>query len=78
MLTGNGTIVYDAGDANFRSDLKIGGSANTFTGQWNVESEGALLGGAANSLGTNSITVGPQGALETSYNVNDTAAGPGS
>ena len=74
LLTGSGTINYNEGDANFMSALKIGGSANTFTGQWNVL-QGALLGGGANSLGTNAITVAATGALETSYNVNDTVAG---
>ncbi|HEX3800067.1 MAG TPA: immunoglobulin domain-containing protein [Verrucomicrobiae bacterium] len=73
-LTGGGVITYNEGDTNFMSALKIGGAANTYTGQWNVQ-QGALLGGGANSLGTNSITVGPTGALETSYNINDTSAG---
>ncbi len=70
LLTGKGTINYDAGDTNFISDLDIDGTANTFSGPWNVV-QGALLGGAPGSLGTNSITVGVNGALETSYNVNN-------
>ena len=30
LLTGNGTINYDAGDTNLESDLNIAGAANTF------------------------------------------------
>ena len=74
LLTGNGTINYSAGDTNFGSDLDIAGSANTFSGQWNVL-QGALLGGATGSLGTNTITVGTNGALESAYNINNTNAG---
>ena len=74
LLTGNGTINYDAGDTNFASDLDIANGGNTFSGQWNVI-QGALLGGAAGSLGTNTITVGTNGALETLYGINDTNAG---
>ena len=74
LLTGNGTITYNAGDTNFASDLDIADGANTFSGQWNVV-QGALLGGAAGSLGTNTITVGTNGALETVYGINDTNAG---
>jgi hypothetical protein len=74
LLTGNGMINYSAGDTNFASDLKIAGATNSFSGQWNIL-QGALLGGAANSLGTNGITVGARGALETAYNINDTSAG---
>jgi hypothetical protein len=74
LLTGSGTINYDAGDTNFASDLDIAGTGNTFSGQWNVM-QGALLGGAAGSLGTNTITVGTNGALETLYGINDTNAG---
>jgi hypothetical protein len=74
LLTGSGTISFDAGDANFMSDLDIADGGNTFSGQWNVV-QGALLGGAAGSLGTNTITVGVNGALETVYNINNTNAG---
>jgi hypothetical protein len=73
LLTGNGTVNFDAGDTNFISNLDIAGGANTFSGPWNVV-QGALLGGAAGSLGTNNITVGPAGALETLYNLNDASA----
>ena len=74
LLTGSGTINCDAGDTNFESDLDIAGAANTFSGPWNVI-QGTLLGSAAGSLGTNSIVVGTNGALETLYNINDTNAG---
>jgi hypothetical protein len=74
LLTGAGTITYDSGAVNLTDDLRIAGAANTFSGQWIVE-QGTLLGSGANSLGTNSITVGANGALETAYNVNDTGAG---
>jgi hypothetical protein len=74
LLTGNGTIDYSAGDTNFESDLRIAGTANTFSGPWNVQ-QGTLLGSGVNSLGTNAITVGAGGALETAYNIDDTGAG---
>jgi hypothetical protein len=74
LLTGNGTINYDSGVTNDTGDLNIAGAANTFSGQWNVQ-QGTLLGSGTNSLGTNAITVAAGGALETAYNVNDTAAG---
>jgi hypothetical protein len=74
LLAGNGTISYSAGDTNFASDLAIGGAANTFSGQWNV-AQGAIVGTTSGSLGTNTITVGGNGALETAYNINNTNAG---
>jgi autotransporter-associated beta strand protein len=74
LLTGNGTVTYDSGATDFTGDLRVTGTANTFSGQWNVQ-QGALLGSGSDSLGANVITVGAGGALETAYNVNDTAAG---
>jgi hypothetical protein len=74
LLTGNGTISYDSGATNYTGDLDIAGTANTFSGPWIVQ-QGTLLGSGANSLGTNAITVGAGGMLETAYNVNDTGAG---
>ena len=58
LLTGSGTITYAyLTNVNYtNNDLIISGAANTFSGQWHVE-QGALLGNAANSLGTSSITV---------------------
>jgi hypothetical protein len=54
----------------YSNDLDIASSANTFTGPWLV-SQGPLLGSGLGSLGTNSITVATNGALETLYNIND-------
>jgi hypothetical protein len=70
QLSGAGTIQFTAPDTAFASDLNISGTTNTFSGQWNV-AQGALLGSGLNSLGTNSIIVGTNGALETLYNVID-------
>jgi hypothetical protein len=69
-LTGTGTITYSfLGTASYytSNDLVISGTSNTFSGQWIVQ-EGALVGNAPNSLGTNSIQVSANGALETTYN----------
>jgi hypothetical protein len=73
LLTGAGTITYSyVTNINYtNNDLIISGTANTFSGQWNIE-QGALLGNAPNSLGTNSITIGPTAALETTYNLRTT------
>jgi autotransporter-associated beta strand protein len=78
-LTGNGTIQYHA--YNTFTTLQTGSSAalniananNPYTGTWNVEL-GILVGSASNALGTNTITVGSQGALLTTYNLNNPAA----
>jgi hypothetical protein len=59
----------DAFHPTFIRGVNIAGSTNTFSGKWNVV-KGLLLGTGANSLGTNSITVGADGALETTYNIN--------
>ena len=48
-------------------------ATNTYTGTWNVTA-GVLLGSGANALGTNSITVGTNGALETTYDINSSNA----
>ncbi len=75
-LTGNGTIEYHAyNQATFATaysnNLNIAGTSNTFSGKWNVVT-GTLLGTGTNGLGTNDITVGAQGALETTYDVRNT------
>ena len=77
-LTGSGTIVLYLSNTNTfispplpPATLNIMGTTNTFTGQWNVL-QGPLLGSGTNSLGTNTITIGTNGILETSYPVNDT------
>ena len=76
VLTGSGNLAwYNFGPVSTESptnvhSLNITGSANTFSGQWDAE-VGALLGSGAGSLGTNTITVGNQGVLETLYDVNN-------
>jgi hypothetical protein len=76
VLSGAGTIelrldsYYSSFQPSFSNDLDIAGVNNPFTGAWLV-TQGPLLGGGSNSLGTNGITVGPNGALETLYNVNN-------
>jgi hypothetical protein len=78
-LTGNGGIRYHAYNtfttfqAGSSASLNVANSANTFTGPWNVEL-GALVGSALNALGTNSITVGTEGALQATYDINNPAA----
>ncbi|MDB6124296.1 MAG: Autotransporter-associated beta strand repeat protein [Pedosphaera sp.] len=75
-LTGNGTVEYRAYSgttfipANVAS-LNIAGVNNTFTGKWNVLL-GTLVGSAAGSLGTNTITVATNGAIQASYNIGNT------
>ena len=69
-----GPLTYTYNSTNItNNDLIIAHSGNTFSGQWNIL-QGALLGNAPNSLGTNSITIGTNGALETTYNLNNPGA----
>jgi hypothetical protein len=70
-LTGTGSIEFHAFDTSFSGGLNIAGTSNTFSGTWNVV-QGALLGSGTNSLGTGNITVGTNGALETTYDLNNT------
>ena len=73
-LTGHGNIEYHGYQSGFQAayvnNLNIAGASNTYSGTWNVVA-GTLLGTGTNALGTNSITVGPDGALETTYNLNN-------
>jgi hypothetical protein len=75
-LTGDGSIQYHGyiSTSTFRTDtdaaLNIANANNPYTGTWYVEL-GTLVGSAANALGTNTITVGPQGALQTTYDLNN-------
>jgi hypothetical protein len=76
-LTGNGNITYQA-YINFTTlqtasaaSLNIASANNPYTGTWNVPL-GSLVGSAVNALGTNTITIGAQGALQTTYNINNT------
>ena len=70
FLTGSASIEYHAFDTSLVGDLNISGSSNTYSGTWNVV-QGALLGTGTNSLGTNTITVGVNGALETTYDIHN-------
>jgi hypothetical protein len=77
LLTGTGTIQYLGYQSSFQTSfanavLNIANPANTFSGQWDVK-VGVLLGSAANSLGTNTITIESDGALETTYDINNPA-----
>lgn len=73
-LTGSGNLqFYNYNATNLdtvSSVLDITGTTNTFTGQWDVEF-GALVGSGINSLGDNTITVGTNGILETTYPLNN-------
>ena len=72
LLTGTGTLTYAfLGDPGYytSNDLVISNPSNTFSGQWNIQ-EGALVGNALNSLGTNTISIAANAALETTYNLN--------
>ncbi|HWH70331.1 MAG TPA: hypothetical protein VNT26_13175, partial [Candidatus Sulfotelmatobacter sp.] len=75
LLTGTGTIEYHGyNQPNFMpgniNNLNIAGSANTFSGNWNVVI-GTLLGTAPNALGHGDLTVGTEGALQTTYDINN-------
>ncbi len=74
-LTGSGTIEYRAySGATFNpatvASLNISNAANTFNGTWNVVL-GTLVGSSPGALGTNTLTVGAQGALQTTYSINN-------
>jgi autotransporter-associated beta strand protein len=75
-LTGNGTIEYRgySGGGVFQptwvSSLNIAGTNNTYTGTWNVLI-GTLVASATNSLGTNTITVATNGAIQANYHLNN-------
>jgi hypothetical protein len=76
LLTGTNTISYygynkTTYDDTYTHNLNIAGNSNTFSGKWNVVI-GTLLGTGTNALGTNDITVAEQGALETTYDINNT------
>src|SRR6185295_6157583 len=73
QLTGTGAIEYYAYNSSvFQStwicDLNISGQNNSYSGIWNVVL-GTLMGSGTNSLGTNTITVGANGALQTTYDI---------
>ncbi len=79
LLTGSGTFSYYHDNSllfnpNYVHNLNITGLSNTYSGKWDVQ-VGPLLGSGAGSLGTNDITVGAQGALETLYDLNNPNGG---
>ncbi|MFZ0828411.1 MAG: LamG-like jellyroll fold domain-containing protein [Verrucomicrobiia bacterium] len=75
FLTGAGNVEWrDSGFSLANGNtLNISGNTNTYTGTWNVVL-GTLLGTGTNALGTNNITVGASGYLETTYDLNNTNA----
>jgi autotransporter-associated beta strand protein len=75
-LTGSGSMEYIGWpNTTFQSaavtSLNIAGTNNTFNGTWEVDS-GTLVGSTLGALGTNTITVGTNGALQTAYNIQNT------
>jgi hypothetical protein len=73
QLTGSGTIEYHGYNQTtfqtaYTNNLNIACTSNTFSGTWNIAT-GVLLGTGANALGTNTIIVATNGALETTYNI---------
>jgi hypothetical protein len=64
---GSSTAAFDPFEIH---NLAINGTSNTFSGKWNVVT-GTLLGLQPGALGTNDITVGVNGALLTTYDINN-------
>jgi hypothetical protein len=78
QLTGSGGIEYHGYNqpsfmTTYSNNLNVACPTNTFSGTWNVVS-GVLLGTAPNALGTNTILIGTNAALETTYNMRNTNA----
>jgi len=73
FLEGNGGIEYHDFSNDFSGCLDITGNTNTYSGTWNIV-QGPLVGSGNKSLGTNTITIGANGVLETSYPINNTNA----
>jgi len=69
-LTGNANIEYHDFDTTLSGGLYVTCPTNTYTGTWN-DVIGPLVGVGSNSLGTNTITIGGGGVLQTSYNINN-------
>jgi hypothetical protein len=70
LLTGAGSIEWVAFDASLTGVLNVTCTSNTYTGTWKVD-QGVLLGTGLNSLGTNNITIGTNGVLETAYPIDN-------
>jgi autotransporter-associated beta strand protein len=76
QITGNGNVDYigwpnTTFQAGVVTALNIAGTNNPYTGTWNVIA-GTLVGSAPGALGTNTITVGTNAALQTAYGLNNT------
>ncbi|HEX3800097.1 MAG TPA: LamG-like jellyroll fold domain-containing protein [Verrucomicrobiae bacterium] len=71
LLTGTGNVEFrDQGYSITNGNtMNIANSANTYSGTWDVI-QGTLLGTGTGALGTNNITIGTTGALETTYDLN--------
>jgi hypothetical protein len=74
-LTGSASIEIHAYNQpafmpTYTNTFNVTGTSNTFSGKWNVVI-GTLLGSGPNSLGTNDIIVGANGAFESGYDVNN-------
>jgi hypothetical protein len=74
LLTGAGSIEFVAYNTSLTGVLNVTGTSNTFSGAWTID-QGVLLGTGLNSLGTNNITIGTNGVLETAYPINNTNGG---
>ena len=66
QLTGSGNLNVNGADAN--DYVSLTNATNTYTGNWTV-SGGELRAQAAGSLGSGSITVNSNGALDVDYNL---------
>jgi autotransporter-associated beta strand protein len=74
-LTGNGSLEYIGWpNTTFQpaavTSLNIAGTNNLFNGTWSVDA-GTLVGSTPGALGTNGITVSANGALQTTYDLNN-------
>jgi autotransporter-associated beta strand protein len=77
QLIGTGSIEYHAYNSStfqptWVCDLNILGGNNFFSGTWNVVL-GTLVASGNSALGTNTITVGTNGALQANYSINNPA-----
>lgn len=75
VLSGSGDIEFDGSttptfNASETHNLNIAGTNNPFSGKWNVV-VGALLATGTNALGTNDITIGLNGAFQSTTDVNN-------
>ena len=72
QIIGSASIEWAAFDSSLVGELIINCPSNTYSGTWQVD-QGLLVGAAANSLGTNTITVLTNGTLWTWYGVTNPA-----